>query len=105
VAVELPTAALVEVGDEDEQPVRGGVDVRREGGDLVAENLERVRVLEGVGGPGAGVGPVRLGLRLGRRTVRRRRLTDEEEASRARVVVRAGEGPRLEGVSDHGRAS
>ena len=49
VATQLPTPPAVEVTDEGQEPVGGGVDVSRQRGDLLLQLLQSVRVVEGLG--------------------------------------------------------
>jgi hypothetical protein len=50
VAGDFPATQSVELGDQDEQSVRGRMNVRRESRDLVAQRIEHIRIS---GAPGA----------------------------------------------------
>ena len=47
---QLPTPPPIELGDQFEQPLGRGVNVGGQGGDLVGEFVESVRIIEGIGG-------------------------------------------------------
>jgi hypothetical protein len=59
-ASELPAPAAIEVGNQDQEPVSGGMDVGRQGGDLFLQLLQSIGIVEGVregGGSGVRDGP------------------------------------------------
>jgi hypothetical protein len=48
-AAQLPAPSSVELGDEGEEPVGGGMDMGRQRGDLVLQLFQGIGVGEGIG--------------------------------------------------------
>jgi hypothetical protein len=87
---------VIEVGDEDQQPVRGGVDVSGQRGDLILQLFQGVGIVEGIGDRGIdggirdrGIGGPKIGVdhrsRGGRAVGLTARITDSDPGIAERV--------------------